>query len=342
MKDTLSAAVVPVLVIALIISHWGTIYDTLQHLYGYLNTKVLLTINCLVLVFYGFVLAGLVLEPRERRRRPKTRSRSRIKRDERMLVPLLDAHDNVIGMIPKDGIQIDSVQASAPKIRPDNAAVRSAIRGERRTFLQWDGWPNEVFHAWFTPQDLRETSNLAIHWVHEVIPGFAGSPRAQTPERGKQTIRRCLGSLLCDAAACPERMCVAPEKTLRQRMRQLTMKCPRGHALIYRPCDVDFMVYTYRNGALISNSGAHTHVQYTHSTTGNQWFEFISPPLRDLRSPAPVAKRDSPHRADSNELAPAAEPVLVKEIAGNLEEEHNLSPEELAELEEDPTANDSV
>ncbi|KAJ7069193.1 hypothetical protein C8F01DRAFT_1047838 [Mycena amicta] len=116
----------------------------------------------------------------------------------------------------------------------------------------WNGWPDGRFQARFSAEDYGRTGKLAIYWVHEVLHGHRGSARALTADRGKETILRCLGVIACDSAQCTDPMQIAPERSLKLRLRQLDVPCLCGYPLSYRECGVRCSVSQFRDGAFLN------------------------------------------------------------------------------------------
>nr|GAT45952.1 predicted protein [Mycena chlorophos] len=112
-----------------------------------------------------------------------------------------------------------------PPVQVDDFSIATRAAPEK-LLSEWDGWPNALFQAQFSMEDVTRTSELAIHWSYEMLPALRrGKTTALTAEHGKQTIRRCLGVIVCSSRSCGEGLRIAPEKLLKTRLRQLQASC---------------------------------------------------------------------------------------------------------------------
>jgi hypothetical protein len=147
---------------------------------------------------------------------------------------------------------------------PPSGPELSSQTDEAQPSLQltsWDGFPDGHFRCHFTPQQIEDTSRLAVYWVSDRLAGGKrGSPDAATPEKGKSSHFKCAGVIHCEATICTVR--IAPGTNI---ARQTEASCSCGSPLHHHSCSVEWSVIFYRDGAVFENSGTHSHSTYTHS-----------------------------------------------------------------------------
>ncbi|KAF7351910.1 PHD-type domain-containing protein [Mycena venus] len=229
-------------------------------------------------LFYLQRHSGLVCMEHGRRSRPRNPR----------LVPYFNRQGQLIGMVrvPPNNYQ-EVPQSAMHRPSPNNdipdmdaGLLRASSRRSRSSVSQsvsstpvnitpqtWDGWPDGQFQCQFLPQQVTDTSQLAIHWVCEALPGHRGSPTALTWQKGKEIHRRCIGVLECSSRSCSFNLQVAPAARGVDLHRQLQKTCLCGEAIRLRSCGIEYSTYLYRGGAFFMNSGNHNHPQYTHSLT---------------------------------------------------------------------------
>ncbi|KAK6984748.1 hypothetical protein R3P38DRAFT_2575585, partial [Favolaschia claudopus] len=182
--------------------------------------------------------------------------------------------------------------ASAPP-RLDEEAPLSTIPLPSR-----DGFPDGRLRCHFTPQQLEDTSQLAIYWVGDRLPGKQGSPTAATPEKGKVSRFQCAGVVECESKVCLTQ--IAPGANI---ARQVQSECTCGLKLRHRSCKVEWLIIQYRGGAVFECNHTHSHSRYTHSLSTPkskppQLQSFISRQPVSLMSSQPPESLN-PRRADS-------------------------------------------
>ncbi|KAK6996327.1 hypothetical protein R3P38DRAFT_2566034 [Favolaschia claudopus] len=124
----------------------------------------------------------------------------------------------------------------------------------------WDGFPNGRIRCYFTPQQIEDTSQLAIYWVGDKLPGKQGSPTAATPGKGKVSHFKCAGVIECESKVCITQ--IAPGADI---SRQVQSGCICGFKLHHRSCKLEWSTIRYRGGAVFECNHTHSHSRYTHS-----------------------------------------------------------------------------
>ncbi|KAK7016562.1 hypothetical protein R3P38DRAFT_3567065 [Favolaschia claudopus] len=118
----------------------------------------------------------------------------------------------------------------------------------------------QLIRCHFTPQQLEDTSQLAIYWVGDQLSGKQGSPTAATPEKGKVSRFQCAGVVACESKVCLTQ--IAPGANI---ARQVQSECTCGLKLRHRSCKVEWLIIQYRGGAVFECNQTHSHSRYTHS-----------------------------------------------------------------------------
>ncbi|KAJ6479418.1 hypothetical protein C8R47DRAFT_1136751 [Mycena vitilis] len=175
-----------------------------------------------------------------------------------------------------------SVVAATPSPSYDNLTIFS--------LPSWNGFPDGRFQCHFTPQQVEDTSRLALYWVSDKLPGKRGSLDAVTPEKGKLSRFKCAGVIRCTDLGCTVR--IAPGSNV---ARQVQASCNCGAPLHYRSCDVEWSVILYRNGAIFKNGGRHSHSAYTHSISTLTRRGKLQPEVFIARKPIPLTQTDTNH-----------------------------------------------
>ncbi|KAK6977163.1 hypothetical protein R3P38DRAFT_3295493 [Favolaschia claudopus] len=272
------------LIILLGVTNQGRIAALLQWLYSVLSSSF--TIPA-ILAIYGIVLAYLLVsvyrlentEPPSTRRR-KTR-----------LLPYYDREGQLQGWVREEKSQhnptaslserntarpsrdslapIPMPTAAPPAPAPAKEAASLPASAPPRlseevplsTFplSSWDGFPDGRLRCHFTPQQLEDTSQLAIYWIGNRLPGKRGSPTAATPEKGKVSHFQCAGIVECESKVCLTQ--IAPGADI---SRQVQSECTCGLKLRHRLCQFEWSIILYRGGAVFECNHTHSHSRYTH------------------------------------------------------------------------------
>ncbi|KAK7036244.1 hypothetical protein R3P38DRAFT_3485142 [Favolaschia claudopus] len=124
----------------------------------------------------------------------------------------------------------------------------------------WDGFPDGRLRCYFTPQQIEDTSQLAVYWVGDKLAGKQGSPTAATPEKGKVSHFKCAGIIECESKVCITQ--IAPGADI---SRQVQSGCTCGFKLHHRLCKSEWSIIRYRGGAVFECNQTHNHSRYTHS-----------------------------------------------------------------------------
>ncbi|KAK6971806.1 hypothetical protein R3P38DRAFT_3241751 [Favolaschia claudopus] len=189
----------------------------------------------------------------------------------------------------------------------------------------WDGFPDGRLRCHFTPQQLEDTSQLAIYWVGDRLSGKQGSPTTATPEKGKVSHFQCAGVVECESKVCVTQ--IAPGANI---SRQVQSECTCGLKLRHRLCKFEWSIILYRGGAVLESNYTHSHSRYTHSLSTPKskpphLQSFISRQPVSLISPQP----SKPLNAESAE-SPANSVGQVDE--GQQTRQHTPEPEPKPEL----------
>ncbi|KAK6997285.1 hypothetical protein R3P38DRAFT_2563839, partial [Favolaschia claudopus] len=128
----------------------------------------------------------------------------------------------------------------------------------------WDGFPDGRLRCHFTPQQLEDTSQLAIYWVGDRLSGKQGSPTAATPEKGKVSHFQCAGVVECESKVLAT-VCVTQIAPGANISRQVQSECTCGLKLRHRLCKFEWSIILYSGGAVFESNYTHSHSRYTHS-----------------------------------------------------------------------------
>ncbi|KAF7359825.1 hypothetical protein MVEN_00707800 [Mycena venus] len=315
-------------------------------------------------------------------------SRLILRRRNRNLVPYFNTQGQLIGMVrlvpqnTRDSpAQVNSGSAEPSDRQDSRPTARTSHRladpssmsppNTIATPTTWDGWPDGRFQCSFSPQNIADTNQLEMNWVCEALKGRRGSVAARTSKKGKEIRRKCIGILECTSRACTANMRIAPAARGIDRHRQLRTPCLCGEKLRLRECGIESAVSLFRDGALFSNSGDHTHPKFTHSLIyhANEPYEFteyIATHPVALESRTEGTNMSSSTSSDSEESWHGIQGAGVESIqdthsngddnedegtqSGSQDEEdekedgqdnESLDAAEFEELEADPQANDS-
>ncbi|KAJ7239614.1 hypothetical protein B0H12DRAFT_1237565 [Mycena haematopus] len=289
-------------------TNWGRILVLLQWLYS-TSSRWLTTST--VLVVYGAVLLYLLIVTHLPAAAAEHLSH---KRRKTVLVPYRDHDGQLKGWVREVREETTGTEApvnSPPRPtlppeslghRPRIATLVTASRNDESLadfpHSTWNGFPDGRFRCHFTPQQVEDTSRLALYWVSDKLPGRRGSVDAVTAEKGKLTRFKCAGIIDCRVVACTAQIAPGTNVT-----RQLEARCACGSSLRHRSCKVEWSIVFYRDGAVFENSGTHIHSKYTHSlpTPKNK----KAPQLQDFISKQPVVLRGS--KTNTNDIPESSE-----------------------------------
>ncbi|KAK7012830.1 hypothetical protein R3P38DRAFT_3586031 [Favolaschia claudopus] len=145
-------------------------------------------------------LQGLVREEKTHQNMPTT-SRTQRKQTHSLPMPTPAAAPAESDLAPAPVHQrtpppLPQGTASAPPRLVDEAPLSTF------PLPSWDGFPDGRLRCHFTPQQLEDTSQLAIYWVGDRLPGKQGSPTAATAEKGKVSRFQCAGVVECESKVC--------------------------------------------------------------------------------------------------------------------------------------------
>ncbi|KAJ7128296.1 hypothetical protein C8R46DRAFT_1247009 [Mycena filopes] len=251
-----------VLIGLLVVSNWAQcihIISWVSSLVSYwLTTPTILTLYGLVLLYLLFAVHALAVA-----------QESSTKRRKSTLAPYYDEDGKLQGWVREEGREVENAN---PNLTP--SLLKGPLMDSDSTLTSWDGFPNHRFRCQFTRQQVEDTSQLAVYWVADKLPGGKrGSLAAVTPEKGRLSHFQCAGIIQCKAA-------------------------------------VEWAVVFYRDGAIFQNSGRHDHSTYTHSlpvskrkTLGLQEFVSKHPiALTALRSPLPASDDSDSQTSSRKEI----------------------------------------
>ncbi|KAJ7713663.1 hypothetical protein B0H16DRAFT_1620622 [Mycena metata] len=283
------------LVFLLAMSNWDRVLVALSWTSSlasrWLTTSTILSIYGIVLIYLLLVVHGLAARQSPRARRGST------------LAPYYDENGQLQGWVREERkkrvIAPPRQPSTSPPPRGRATPALSARAGPTpasSSLESWDGFPDDRFQCHFTRQQVEDTSRLAVYWIFDKLPGKSGSTNAVTPEKGRLSHFRCAGVIHCKTAVCTVQ--IAPGSNI---ARQLEALCNCGSPLRHRPCDVEWSVVFYRDGAVFENGGPHNHSKYTHSLPVSRRKR---PELQEFLCKQPIAlRRDSsysPTRKDDD------------------------------------------
>ncbi|KAJ7208422.1 hypothetical protein B0H12DRAFT_1243015 [Mycena haematopus] len=245
-----NTVLIAVLIILLAMTNWGRILVLLRWLYS-TSSRWLTTST--VLVIYGVVLLYLLIVTHLPAAAAENFSRKRCKT---ILVPYRDHDGQLKGWVREVREETAGTEAPVnspprPTLPPESlgrcpkiATLVTVSRNDESLadfpHSTWNGFLDGRFRCHFTPQQVEDTSRLALYWVSDKLPGRRGSVDAVTAEKGKLTRFKCAGIIDCRVVACTAQ--IAPGTNVTQ---QLEAHCAYG--------------------AVFENSGTHIHSKYTHS-----------------------------------------------------------------------------
>ncbi|KAK7014615.1 hypothetical protein R3P38DRAFT_3573346 [Favolaschia claudopus] len=220
---------------------------------------------------------------------------------------------------PAPAKEAASLPASAPPRLSEEVPLSTS------SLSSWDGFPDGRIRCHFTPQQIEDTSQLAVYWVGDKIPGKQGSPTAATPGKGKVSHFKCAGVIECESKVCITQ--IAPGADI---SRQVQLGCTCGYKLHHRSCKSEWSIIRYGGGAVFECTHTHSHSRYTHSLSTPkskppQLQSFISRQPVSLISPQP-SERLNAERDES----PANSVGQVNE--GEQAQQHTPEPESKPEL----------
>ncbi|TFK32445.1 hypothetical protein BDQ12DRAFT_773402 [Crucibulum laeve] len=178
---------------------------------------------------------------------------------------LINEEEKILYTRTSDGQYIplaSSATTQIPKPLPDTTKCTSTkdviINSDT-----WDGWPDGIFDQDFTFKQMKETSNLRVHWAVGTSGGDRkGSEHSIDWEGGKRTSRKCLGVIECDNPTC--QIITRPHVKSQRIASQLEKSCRCGAKLFRQECNVPSHLWTWSGGVHYSNKGHHTHRRPTH------------------------------------------------------------------------------
>ncbi|KAJ3834886.1 hypothetical protein F5878DRAFT_588901 [Lentinula raphanica] len=128
----------------------------------------------------------------------------------------------------------------------------------------WDGWINGNVIADFSWDDIEKTHDLMVHWARKDrgTRGTSGNEYAEEWSLGKKNTRCCLGVIVCENDEC--NTIIRPQTIPGGVQRQLLKRCRCNAKLRRVTCGVQMVIWTWKDGKHIENSGFHTHPRVTH------------------------------------------------------------------------------
>ena len=175
-----------------------------------------------------------------------------------------------------DGKFLPVVQPKlSPPILP-SPPKPEALNANHTGTEDWDGWPDGNFEQDFTFQEFEQAGNLTVHWATTVNGGDRkGDKDALVWERGKRSMRKCLGVIECDNPICT--IITHPQTTSQWIANQLGKSCKCGSVLSRQRCEVVSHLWKWSGGIHYLNQGFHVHCRPTHllHLHANEQQEFI-------------------------------------------------------------------
>ncbi|KAJ7132728.1 hypothetical protein C8R46DRAFT_1326924 [Mycena filopes] len=198
-----------VLIGLLVVSNWAQcihIISWVSSLVSYwLTTPTILTLYGLVLLYLLFAVHALAVA-----------QESSTKRRKSTLAPYYDEDGKLQGWVREEGREVENANPNRPPAlaRPESlppppprgrtvtpSLLKGPLMDSDSTLTSWDGFPNHRFRCQFTRQQVEDTSQLAVYWVADKLPGGKrGSLAAVTPEKGRLSHFQCAGIIQCKAA----------------------------------------------------------------------------------------------------------------------------------------------
>ena len=121
----------------------------------------------------------------------------------------------------------------------------------------WTPWPDGNFSYDLSNDQARATKNAMVHWATGTSGGLGGDPKANEWFRGKKSIRKCLGIIVCTDPSCHIR--IRPVVRADSAERQLERPCDCGSPLVRHSCDARLIMHEWRGGKHFEHRGHHLH-----------------------------------------------------------------------------------
>nr|GAT49979.1 predicted protein [Mycena chlorophos] len=279
------------------------------------------------------------------------------------LRPGYDSTGNLVAIVRKTNVgpssgptPIDDI-CDLPPLRVRSAAPARTAQYRKVTTGDWDGWPDGHLEYHFSAPDLVPPGSLDVFWVLEPTPGArGGSWSAVTAAGGKIYRAKCRGMLTCSNERCIHRLCVAPDVSLKNILRQLLARCICGEPLTRVLCGTECTLCVFRDGAVVTHHGEHRHPKYTHTLivqpnstrrptlsvlTSNDVRGLLPPQVHShFRSRALVTS--APSVPDTNSKPVADEPSVDRSLSEAEAAAEDWDEAEQRELQDDPTADERL
>ncbi|KAK6977195.1 hypothetical protein R3P38DRAFT_2462194, partial [Favolaschia claudopus] len=266
------------LIILLAMTNRGRLPALYEWIYSVMRSSYTIPV---ILALYGLVLVYLLVSVK--RLEDTEPSESSTQRRKTRLVPYYNSR--AAAPAESDLAPAPVHQRTPPPLPQGTASAPPRLVDEAplSTFPlpSWDGFPDGRLRCHFTPQQLEDTSQLAIYWVGDRLPGKQGSPTAATAEKGKVSRFQCAGVVECESKVCLTQ--IAPGANI---SRQVQSECTCGLKLHHRSCKVEWLIIQYRGGAVFECNHTHSHSRYTHSLSTPK---SKPPQLRSFISRQPVS-----------------------------------------------------